>query len=510
MSASTHSFFSLHHTFLAALSLLSLNAPSAMAAAPLGESTMCRALSAALPGRVAQPSSNSYLASLKSYFSLQEAEITPYCVVTPRTSQDVSTAIHILGAPNSTTKFAIRGGGHTVWAGSANIENGITIDMRAINAVTVSRDQTVTSVGAGALWKDVYLKLDSMGLATSGGRAAQVGVGGLTLGGGLSFFSARFGFVCDNVVNFEIVLASGEIVNANANINKDLWVALRGGSNNFGVVTRFDLRTFRQGPFYGGQVFYNISTVPQQLQAFSNFDRGEGYDENSSLIQSFAYTSGIGLAIQNSIKYTAPTAVERPATFQPFFDIQPQLGETMRVSNVTDFTTEQGAFSPDGFRQLYRTTTFQNSLPFLQKVYDLFAATVPAIQNIPDIQWALTFQPIVPAITSRSAPLGGNSLGLDPAAGPLVNCLLTGTWSRTSDDATATDTAKQLFTDIEAAARQQGLYNAYKYLNYADGSQDVINGYGTASKRALQHASHKYDPRGVFQTRVPGGFKLFP
>lgn len=68
------------------------------------------------------------------------------------------------------------------------------------------------------------------------------------------------------------------------------------------------------------------------------------------MIQSFAYTSGIGLAIQNSIKYTAPTAVERPATFQPFFDIQPQLGETMRVSNVTDFTTEQGAFSPDGFR----------------------------------------------------------------------------------------------------------------------------------------------------------------
>ncbi|KAL8715302.1 MAG: hypothetical protein Q9225_006426 [Loekoesia sp. 1 TL-2023] len=481
-----------------------------MAADQQNLSPECRALSTALPGRVSFPASNGYLSSLKSYFSQQEAEISPHCVVSPMSSQDVSTAITILGAPNSTAKFAIRGGGHTVWAGSANIENGVTIDMRRINTIVVSEDKTITSVGAGALWRDIYIKLDSMGLATSGGRAAQVGVGGLTTGGGLSFFSARFGFVCDNVVNFQIVLASGETVNANANTNPDLWVALRGGSNNFGVVTRFDLRTFPQAPFYGGQVFYNISTAPQQLKAFADFNRGEGYDENSSLIQSFAYTSGIGFAIQNSIKYTAPTAVERPATFQPFFDIQPQLGSTMRVSNVTDFTTEQGAFSPDGFRQLYRTTTFKNSLPFLQYVYDLFAhQSVPPVQSLAGVQWALTFQPIVPAITSRSDPLGGNSLGLDPADGPLVNCLLTGTWNRTEDDTIARNSAVRLFTDIEEEAKRRGLYNKYKYLNYADGSQDVIDGYGTESKRNLQRVSQKFDPRKVFQTQVPGGFKLF-
>ncbi|KAI4131250.1 MAG: hypothetical protein LQ338_001344 [Usnochroma carphineum] len=480
-----------------------------MAADEQAQSPACRALLSALPGRVSLPTSNGYFSSLKSYFSQQEEELSPFCVVTPTNSQDVSTVIHILGAPNSTTRFAIRGGGHTVWAGSANIDNGVTIDMRAINNVAVSDDRTLTSIGGGALWRDVYIKLDSMGLATTGGRAAGVGVGGLTTGGGLSFFSARYGFVCDNVVNFEIVLASGDIVNANATSNSDLWVALRGGSNNFGVVTRFDLRTFQQAPFYGGQVFYNISTVPQQLQAFADFNRGEGYDDYSSLIQSFAYSSGIGFAIQNSIKYTAPTAEKKPATFQPFFDIQPQLGNTMRVSNTTDFTTEQGAFSPDGFRQLYRTTTFKNSLPFLNQVYAFFAATVPAVQHLPGIQWSLTIQPIVPAITSRSASRGGNSLGLDPAQGPLVNCLLTGTWNDTADDALATGTAVSLFDVIESAARQRGLYVPYKYLNYADGGQDVIDGYGAESKQRLQRVSRRYDPRGVFQRLVPGGFKLF-
>lgn len=69
------------------------------------------------------------------------------------------------------------------WAGAANIEGGITIDLSAINQVSVSGDHTLTSVGGGARWQDVYLKLDAMNLAVSGGRVSEVGVGGLITGG---------------------------------------------------------------------------------------------------------------------------------------------------------------------------------------------------------------------------------------------------------------------------------------------------------------------------------------
>lgn len=58
--------------------------------------------------------------------------------------------------------------------------------------------------------------------------------------------------MCDNVINFEIVLASGEIVDANETHYSDLYKALKGGGNNFGVVTRFDYKTFEQGEFWGG------------------------------------------------------------------------------------------------------------------------------------------------------------------------------------------------------------------------------------------------------------------
>ena len=82
-------------------------------------------------------------------------------------------------------RFAIRGGGHTSFAGSANIAHEITIDLRAMNSVTVSNDNTTTAVGGGAKWVDVYQKLDALNLAVSGGRSNLVGVGGLSTGGEL-------------------------------------------------------------------------------------------------------------------------------------------------------------------------------------------------------------------------------------------------------------------------------------------------------------------------------------
>lgn len=118
---------------------------------------------------------------LDGYWSAQESAVHPTCRVTPAVAQDVSTVVTILAQSNCS--FAIRGGGHMAWAGAANIADGVTIDMSAINQVTVSGDHQTTSVGAGARWLDVYARLDPMGLAVSGGRVADVGVGGFMTGG---------------------------------------------------------------------------------------------------------------------------------------------------------------------------------------------------------------------------------------------------------------------------------------------------------------------------------------
>ena len=137
-----------------------------------------------------------------SYWSLQEADLTPACIVVPSSVSDVSTVVSFV-AGNEGCPFAIKGNTHAPAAGFANIRNGITIDMTGLNSVALSDDHQVARIGGGANWLHVYAYLDPFNVSVAGGRNGLVGVGGLTLGGGISHFAGRVGWACDNVVNFE-------------------------------------------------------------------------------------------------------------------------------------------------------------------------------------------------------------------------------------------------------------------------------------------------------------------
>lgn len=170
----------------------------------------------------------------------------PYCFVLPSSAVEVSetlVALRDAGGGAGDWHIAIRSGGHGS-DNSNNIATGVTIDLTQLNATTYDSAANVASLGTGARWLSVYEELESYGVTVTGGRQGIVGVGGLLLGGGISWYTARTGFACDSVVNYEVVLASGEIVNANASANPDLWRALKGGGSNFGIVTRFDVEAF--------------------------------------------------------------------------------------------------------------------------------------------------------------------------------------------------------------------------------------------------------------------------
>ena len=137
-------------------------------------------------------------------------------------------------------------------------------------------------------------------------------------------------------------------MDANSTENSDLWLALKGGSNNFGVVTRFDLNAFSLGNFWGGHILWDDSTSPQLLKAFAELNKAEGFDEYAALMLSFAYVTSSGFITSGNIEYTK--AVAEPPTFQPFTSIQPQYLNTMRISNQTDFTTEFIRFQGSGRR----------------------------------------------------------------------------------------------------------------------------------------------------------------
>ncbi|TGO35330.1 hypothetical protein BHYA_0162g00180 [Botrytis hyacinthi] len=214
------------------------------------------ALHNSLQEKVATHNGSDYQSAQNSYFSAQAKSLFPACIATPNTSSEVATIVQIL--VEGRVRFAIRGGGHSLNAGAADIERGVTDNLRALNKVEVNKEQTLVSIGGGAKWCEVYSVLDGLGLATSGGRVTDFGVGRLTTG------------VCDNVENYEVVLADGSLVNANRFENCNLSQALKGGSNNFGIVTRFDIRTFPQENFLGGCIVHDLSTLDSQLKGFAN------------------------------------------------------------------------------------------------------------------------------------------------------------------------------------------------------------------------------------------------
>ncbi|TVY20641.1 Bifunctional solanapyrone synthase [Lachnellula arida] len=459
----------------------------------------CLLLSLELPGKTSYPNSTAYQTALTSYFSAQEQSLLPACMVAPTSSLDVSLIVLTLARFN--VPFAIRGGGHTLNAGAANIASGVTINLRSMNQVTVNAQKTVASIGGGAKWGEVYPVLDALKIATSGGRVSSVGVGGLSTGGGISYFSGREGLVCDNIVNYEVVLASGAIVNVNESEHSDLWLALKGGSSNFGIVTRFDIATFPQDVFYGGVVAAAYSTLESQLAGFANLLAN--FDPYAALIMSISWSAAQGFFLFNNVEYTKD--VENPPILQPFTEASPAVLNTMRISNLTDFANEAAQYGASGLRNQFATTTFGGPLSVITTVEQLWNDSIATVAPISGVNWAMSIQPWPQPFETQGS---NNSLGLSASNGPLVLFLLSYSWSLESDDAAITTAAQNLIAAIDAATQEAGHYSPFKYLNYAAYWQDPIASYGTASVQNLKAVAQKYDPSGVFQTGSPGGFKI--
>ena len=207
----------------------------------------------------------------------------------------------------------------------------------------------------------------------------------------------------------------------------------------------------------------------------------------------------------SDFEYTKPEAY--PAVFKNFTDL-PQTFSTMRISNLTDFTTEIEEYNPAGSRELFATATFANNATMQEKFFDLANQTVQSITNVTKMTLSMSFQPLPQVIIGHGAFNGGNSLGLDLSDGDLVNVLLTIQWADEADDAAVNNAAQNLFSRAETASKTMGTHNPYLYLNYAADFQNPIAGYGNESYSTLKAVSQKYDPGQLFQKQVPGGFKL--
>jgi FAD/FMN-containing dehydrogenase len=123
--------------------------------------------------------------------------LTPSCIFAPTTPESLSTAMGILVGGNC--QFAVKSGGHMANPGANNIDNGVSIDLANFNTVTIADDRTYVSLGAGSNWTNAYNQTAGHNIGFPGGMCGGTGVGGVSLGGGQSIWSAKLGWVVDSV-----------------------------------------------------------------------------------------------------------------------------------------------------------------------------------------------------------------------------------------------------------------------------------------------------------------------
>jgi FAD/FMN-containing dehydrogenase len=192
----------------------------------------------------------------------------PALIARPADRDDVANAVRF--ARDHGLLLAIRGGGHN-GAGLGTCDGGVVIDLSAFKDIEVDPNARTVRVGGGCTWGEVDGATGEYGLATPSGIISSTGVGGLTLGGGLGHLTRGFGLTIDNLLEAEMVLASGESVRVNANEHPDLYWAIRGGGGNFGVVTSFLFRLHPVGTIVGGPTFWPAERGAEVLSAYREF-----------------------------------------------------------------------------------------------------------------------------------------------------------------------------------------------------------------------------------------------
>ena len=329
---------------------------------------------------------------------------------------------------------------------------------------------------------------------------------GLTLGGGLSFFSNRYGWACDNVDSYELVTASGSIIHVSANSYPDLYWGLRGGGGNFGVVTQFNLNTIVQGKMWGGARYFRNNSFPAVLDAYYNFaTKGSTQDPDAAQIVSFGYLAGMGYLGSAQLHYIKP--VENASVFHEFNAIPAIQSSTgIRTHSELVILLDEGV--PYGIRNTYWNMSFKVNRDFFTFIIDTLFARLPSIIDVAGILPAMSIQAITTPQLTQMQKNGGNALGLDPCEGPYFILNLATSWNNSADDARIFKFHANFFDTVKSEAKSRGLDNNFIYMNYASQFEDPIAGYGAANKEKLKEISRKYDPTQVFQELNPGYFKL--
>ena len=218
-------------------------------------------------GDIIEPGGAEYESASRSLL----ASGSPAYVLRPESVGDVQAGVRF--AARAGLLLSVRGGGHG-FPGFGTNDGGVVIDLgKLANVEIIDKERHLVRIGGGATWGQVAAALAPHGLAISSGDTKSVGVGGLTLTGGIGWKVRKYGLALDNVVAAEVVTAGGAVVRASAEENPELFWAIRGGGGNFGIVTAFEFAAHPTTDVFYGKIAFPASEAAAVLQGWADYLR---------------------------------------------------------------------------------------------------------------------------------------------------------------------------------------------------------------------------------------------
>ncbi|ETS86523.1 hypothetical protein PFICI_00351 [Pestalotiopsis fici W106-1] len=452
----------------------------------------CSKLSQVFPTALHYPNTDNF-----TIWDAKQQEVVSACRLQPANASEVSKALLILR--DTGCQFAVKGGGHSRSPNDSKSVGGVTIDLGRIVDVAVATDENSARLGGGLNLRQAFKALEAYNISFAGGRVASVGLGGFTLGGGSSPFSPRHGWALDNVLEYEIVLANGTISAASETRNPDLYWALRGGSNNFGIVTAFTFETFPQGQVFNGRSTYGQNQTEQVLDKvydlFSSRDSlsdlSMGYDLYYSYNGSAASFTMLGVQ-----RYTEP--VTNASVFEAIKTI-PTLTRTQTIGYMSDLVSNPALGT---IRHWFGTVSMRPSREMMSQALAIFEDEVEKIQTVTGLSANFVTYTLHPNAISKMKSRGGNALGIDQDE-PLILILISTDWTSSDGDVAVESMTTNVLDRIAAAAQELQVYHPFMYVNYAYAGQadKVFSGYGEENRQRLKDIQISVDPDGIFTSQ---------
>ena len=223
--------------------------------------SIVRRLRAAVDGRIITPGNEAYDQARTGFYG--GIDRRPAVIVRPTDASDVSQVVSM--ARETGLELAVRSGGHSL-AGHSTTDGGIVLDLADMNALEIDAERRTAWAQTGLTAGEYTTAAGAYGLATGFGDTGSVGIGGITLGGGIGYLVRKHGLTIDSLLAAELVTADGRLLHVDDQTHPELFWAIRGGGGNFGVATRLQFRLHPLDTVTGGMLL--LPATPDVIASF--------------------------------------------------------------------------------------------------------------------------------------------------------------------------------------------------------------------------------------------------